>query len=261
MSFHVHLYDIPCENLNLKVIRDYLSERLPKLKIDIRGNFLRYHTKDKDLFETASKLASIRVLDLNSSFKKNKLLYGEIEYEKAALAGKSSAGVLYDGFELYSLYRSILPKSESNLKHIHIAFTDRLIGTFDEDDLRYHARAIICSMPSIISTSGIVEAPAKPREYYLKKNAHSANGYGLAKIKEEFKGEFIDYDDLRLTEVSNGYVMQALFHMLMGETFCENTGCRLFNAHWQSQMIEAQLSGSDFCKHHESMLQNMNNIL
>ncbi|KKK54618.1 hypothetical protein LCGC14_3082920, partial [marine sediment metagenome] len=43
--------------------------------------------------------------------------------------------------------------------------------------------------PSIISTTGIVEGPAKPREYYFGLMA----GLDEEKVREELKGRFIDH--------------------------------------------------------------------
>ncbi len=250
----VHLYDTRCENFNLGEIVSYLSERLPDLKIDTRCEFVRHHLKGDDLSTIASELASIKVIKPDQSFKPSTPLYGEIEYERRVLSGASGGGVLYDGFELKEIYQHLLPADECNMKHIHIAFTNRLIGTFDENDLRYHARVVICSMPSIISTTGMVEAPAKPKEFYIQKGLHSSDAHALADVKKKFKGEFIDYDDPRITEVVKGYTMQALFYLLMGEAFCKEKECRLFNAHWQKDLIRAQFSSNEFCKHHENML-------
>jgi hypothetical protein len=97
----------------------------------------------------------------------------------------------------------------------------------------------------------VVEAPAKPRDFYLKQQL----GASLLTLKEEFKGKFIDYNDLRLTEVMKGYVMQALFFHITGNPFCKNKNCRLYNAHWQEDLIQAQLtSKNDFCAQHEKIL-------
>jgi hypothetical protein len=62
------------------------------------------------------------------------------------------------------LFETMINENESNTNHIHLVFEDRLICTFSEEDWRYHARTIIAHSPSIISTRGIVEAPAKPKE-------------------------------------------------------------------------------------------------
>jgi len=77
----------------------------------------------------------------------------------------------------------------------------------------------------------------------------------LLALKEEFKGKFIDYNDPRLTEVMKGYVMQALFFHITGNPFCKNRNCRLYNAHWQEDLIQAQLtSKNDFCAQHQRLL-------
>lgn len=258
MSVFVHLYDISDKTLNTGEIKDYLVELFPKINVDIRDEFIPYHNVGHDSSNIASALASIRVANPERPFSINTPLYGEIEYEKRVLAGGASGGILYDGYELSSIYHSMLPGGECTLDHIHVVFTNRLFGTFDEDDLRYHARVSICSTPSIISATGIVEAPAKPREYYMLKKLNSNKPLVVADLKKKFVGEFIDYDDPRITEVAKGYVMQALVYLLAGEAFCENRECRLFNAHWQKEMICAQLSGNKFCRHHQTILKHLN---
>ena len=76
--------------------------------------------------------------------------------------------ILYDGFMMQRLLETMINESQSNADHIHIVFEDRLICTFSEEDWRYHARTFVAGNPSIISTTGIVEAPAKPKEWYIK---------------------------------------------------------------------------------------------
>jgi len=52
--------------------------------------------------------------------------------------------------------------------------------------------------------------------------------------------------------------MQTLFFHLTGNPFCKNKNCRLYNAHWQEDLIQAQLtSKNDFCLQHEKMLANL----
>ncbi|MCK4850357.1 MAG: hypothetical protein KAT11_03345, partial [Phycisphaerae bacterium] len=108
--------------------------------------------------------------------------------------------------------------------------------------------------PSIISTTGIVEGPAKPREYYFGLMA----GLDEEKVREELKGRFIDHGHPRLTEILKGYSMQAVFYHLFAEPFCEEPDCRLFNAHWQEQMIRAQLgTGAEFCRRHQKLVKKL----
>ena len=89
--------------------------------------------------------------------------------------------------------------------------------------------------PCIISIPGIVEAPAKPKDFYISRRGLVAAGMDRELVEEELKkkfaGRFIDHDDERMTEIAKGYVMQAFFYHLTFEPFCQDKNCRLFNAH------------------------------
>jgi hypothetical protein len=123
--------------------------------------------------------------------------------------------------------------------------------TFAEDDWRYHGRAIICGTPSIVSIPGIVEAPAKPREFY----SMQALGFqDPSSLKRQFAGRFIDYDDVRMTQAAVGYAIQVLFYFVTdGEPFCEDRDCRLFNSHWQEDLIRTQVEKPAYCRMHAQM--------
>lgn len=58
-------------------------------------------------------------------------------------------------------------------------------------------------------------------------------------LKQKFAGRYIDYDDSHITEIIKGYVLQAMFYHITGNPFCNNRNCRLFNAHWQEEVIQA----------------------
>jgi len=140
------------------------------------------------------------------------------------------------------------------LDNFHVIFTNRLTCTYDFDDYRYHGRAIICSNPSIISTTGIIEAPAKPREYYMELISNMAQGLNVDSIKKKYQGSYLEYHDERISTVIEGYVMQALFYHLTGEPFCENKNCRLFNPHWQKDLLHSQIEIGKLCEKHEKNL-------
>jgi len=252
----VLLYDEGvAEELNMKEIAEYLTEKLEKVRVEMRGSpFASRLEKDPDC---ARKLASIKVQDVNRKMALiQEPLYGEVSYEKRRMQGKTKAfGVIYDGLQLQRAFAELIPRDERSLGVAHIFFTNRLFATWDDGDKRYHLRASVYSIPSIVSTSGLIEAPARPREYYLLKQQHGTLGKDLTEVKDRFKGSFIDYGDERLTEVVKGYAMQALFYSLTGEPFCDDTGCRLYNAHWQEELIFAQLeSGYEFCRRHIRLL-------
>ncbi|MEE9151507.1 MAG: DUF6775 family putative metallopeptidase [Thermoplasmata archaeon] len=243
-------------------LKEYLENMLGNQpRIELRENFILYHLgKEEELNSIAGKLVRTKVFDVSDPKKIYDPFPVEIEHEKDSIIHpkKQISGMLYDGFRLQKSFRELLPKAESGFKHLHIVFTARSIATWDKGDGRYHARTSVYGFPSIISTSGIVEAPAKPREFYVLRKALVASGMTRELVEEElkskFKGRFIDYDDERLTEIVKGYVMQAYFYHATFEPFCEDKNCRLFNAHWQEEMIHAQLEGKDFCERHEGIL-------
>jgi hypothetical protein len=260
---NIHLYEEPStKNLKLYEIAGYLREKLGEIPVDVRKPFIRASSED-GVNVLARKLAETKVHDLTNPDARFEPLPGEIEFERKLLRDPSLriTGVLYDGFRLHLVLQGLLPKEEFSIEHVHVIFTNRLFGTFDEGDRRYHARVSIYGFPSIISTTGIVEAPAKPREFYLLKQQYAAlaGDVPLEALKEKFKGRFIDYDDERLTEVMKGYVMQAIFYHVFGDPFCGKISCRLYNSHWQEEVIESQLGAreKEFCDHHQEMLEGL----
>ncbi len=257
MSVHVYLYSPGDSAVDAEAVGGYLADLFPSFAVEVRGDFLRHMGGGGACASYATEIASARVSDPAKPFSRSKPMFGEVEYERRVLSGTPSGGVLYDGFELSCICRGMIPRSESGLRHIHVAFTDRLVGTFGLDDLRYHARVIVVSQPSLISTTGIVEAPAKPREYYLAKLVCGSDAVALARLKKQFEGQFIDYGDPRITEVAKGYALQAVFYLLSGEAFCDDPECRLFDAHWQKELIKAQLSGGKLCPRHERLVKRL----
>ena len=255
----VLLYDEgAAEKLNIEEVAEYLREKLEKVQVKVRGNpFTFWLEKSPDY---AKKLASIKIQDASRKIVPDpEPLYGEVSYEKRRIAGKTKAfGVVYDGFQLQRVFGGLIAREERSLGVVNIFFTNRLFATWEESDKRYHVRTSVYGVPSVISTTGLVEAPAKPREYYLLKQQYEMLGKDPLELKERFKVSFIDYEDERLSEVMKGYAMQALSYHLVGDPFCQDKGCRLYNAHWQEELIFAQLgSGYEFCGQHARILDSL----
>ena len=253
--------------LNLDEIAVYLREKLGKVEVNQQPSLIsdylsRFSKEEKEIKidNLAGKLSGIKVRAPGSPNPFSQPLKGEIEYEKKYLRNPLSKplGILYDGFRLQNIFYRLIPGGHLDYKHLHIIFTNQLFGTWDENDMRYHARTGIYGVPTIISTTGIVEAPAKPREFYLLRQQYSLPGKtdtAFLELKEKFKGKFIDYDDERLTEVVKGYCLQAVFFYLTGTPFCNDKNCRLYNAHWQEELITAQLEGDyELCPFHQEIL-------
>lgn len=167
-----------------------------------------------------------------------------------------TSGLLFDFIGTQKEFESL---RHSNKDACHIILTPKLFATLDEHK-NLHIRAAIFGFPSIISTSGIVEGPAKPKEFYLYKQKYAQLGIWNIeedKIKRKFKARFIDYADKRMNEVLKGYIAQSLFFYITGELFCQQKSCRLFNAHWQEDLIYSQIKLGKFCPKHKKLLKQI----
>lgn len=256
------LYDgVDVEHVNLQLIADYLGQWFNGDRIEIRSELFRYHlgvsgrTDEQFINSLAERLCAARIKDPSQRVEAGVCASGELAQErKWLLEGGGPSDMFYDGLAWQGVCLDLIGDEESSAKFLHIAFTNRLLGSWDKKDRRYHGRAGIYAMPCLISTTGIVEGPAKPREYYFRLMA----GLDEQLAKEGLEERFVDYGDRRLTELLKGYTMQAVFYHLLAEPFCEDRDCRLFNAHWQEEMIRAQLgTAAEFCAKHCKLLEGL----
>ena len=261
---HVHLYAEPSSStLNMGEVASYVKDML-QCNVDVREEFFKCFLTEDKIDYIVNEIVATKVFDPRKPFTRHEPAPIEIEFEKKVLADphKRCLGILYDGFELQPIFNELIPSRENNLEHVHIAFTNRLVCTYGENDSRYHYRAIICGYPTVVCTSGIVEAPAKPREFYFLQQYYASMGnMNLDDVKKKFEGRFIDYDDARLTEVVKGYVMQGLFYYINGNPFCTKKECRLLNAHWQEDLIESQVNNGNLCQDHLKILDDFKTII
>lgn len=234
----------------------YLARWLPWLRVEVRRGVFQHALGaacgPEALAGLAEDLCRVRVSDPRRQVaeRTRRPLKPELDYEMRLLAGaaRPAAGVAYDGLELQRLAFNVLPQAERHQRAVHVWVTERLIATWDEADRRYHARVSLYGFPSILSTEGMVQAPARERAFYV------ARRLGLGEAADP-GGQALRHEDPRTTEVAKGYAMQALFYAFTGEPFCHEAGCRLFNAHWQREMLAAQLGGTEYCPRHAQMLE------
>ena len=250
-----YLYrDSSSPDLEADSVAGYIHETLG-ISCTVRGDFLVHHGAG-DSESLARRIAATRVRNIMRPFDPMEPAYGEVQFELRLLEepSKRVPAILYDAYRYTGVMRGLLPSGERSLRVLHIAFEHRILGTFDEDG-RYYARAVVCGYPSVVSTSGIVEAPAKPEGYYRVKAQLSValGAIPFDAAKEPFKGQFIDYDDPRLTEVAKGYALQATVYHITKDAFCDDPRCRLFNAHWQSELMRAQLESGGLCPRHRKI--------
>lgn len=243
------LYNEPTvPEIQIEKIKQFITDTF-QINVEIKDNF--FESLEDTSFE---KIASARIFDLKKQFKKHIPTQEEIQIEREN-QDRSDQDVmtLYDGFELQNIIAKNISITDNTL---HIIFTNKITATFDESDFRYHARALINSNPTIISTTGIIEAPAKPKQYYLDLMTNFSEEK-IEEIKEKYKGEFLEYHDSRLSDIIEGYALQAIMYYATGDAFCENKDCRLFNAHWQKDLFYSQLENKKLCYKHEEKLKEI----
>jgi hypothetical protein len=232
----------------LKEVSANLHELLPLVDLDIRP--LTFDSKN--LLDGTHKDGAINHASCTIGTDGGNSNLGESKDSSKYSCPKIA---IIDGFYLQRIYSRIIDKKESQLNHIHIVFDDILVCTYDENDKRYHARPIICGSPSVISIPSIIEGPAKPKGYYFKQMMKDLLCISSKEIENEFAGTFVTYDDPRLMQVTTGYAIQAIFFFLNnGNPFCSQYPCRLFNSHWQEELIYTQVINPVLCKEHLRLL-------
>jgi len=278
---NIHIYRNQANNLDFNVIVPELQKYFPNIPIDVRHPFL--YNIDNVL---AERLVSIRISDIkrhfseqprvkfqgisdqNIVYERNMKHLIDVSNSSSSITGRRCKElILYDGFMMQRLFETMINENEANSDHVHIVFEDRLICTFSEEDWRYHARTILGGSPSIISTTGIIEAPAKPKEWYIKQMQVAA--YDVASDGDENdkisssneKEKYLDYGDCRINFAAVGYALQALFFFITeGNPFCNDINCRLYNAHRQEEVIHSQIQSKKLCNEHAELLHKFNTI-
>lgn len=187
----------------------------------------------------AQALAGLRVKSLSERMEPDSQdtpFPAEVAFEERFLLKPQEKpyGIPYEANLLQRKLRPLLAQAGlSRLLSPPIILLPDLLATFDTSDKRYHLRMNVLGHPSLVSIPGIVLAPAKPRPYYLMKQA----GIDPAYLETAFKEAFIGHKDPRTPRIISGLILQALFYTRTGEAFCQNAFCSLFNAHWHHELI------------------------
>ena len=262
----IFLYDEPAvQEIQISNLKNFLLETF---HVDVKIKECVFHNLDR---KTIEKISGCRIFDHKMPFKEHLPNKQEIDFEKnvcedTKLMEKTTMVenseriedvVMYDGFEVQNIIYDIITENDSDSNNLHIVFTNKLICTYDTTDNRYHGRAVICSNPAIISTAGMIEAPAKPREYYFEAMKCKMQGLDIQNVKKNYDGEFLDYHDKRLSKIAEGYLLQAIFYYMTGDAFCDSLDCRLNNAHWQKDLLYSQLKIGKLCNKHQALLDKL----
>ncbi|MGQ9729823.1 MAG: DUF6775 family putative metallopeptidase [Candidatus Zipacnadales bacterium] len=264
-----------CQALNIDQLTSEL-EHLAGVEAEIRTEFVDYWIRQvnavpeaqlsrtgRDLHARhpealACALVKARIINPLVRWQPSReVLPAELAAEKKALQpGHTSVGILYDGGQIQALMAELLPTSE--LQACHIILTERLLGTFAAEDGRWHARTSIYGEPNLISTSGLLQAPVRPKEYYQLQGLAAVRAVPReiveAQLQVKLRDRMLVPNDDRLTAIVVGLTLQAIAFYLSGQAFCENPTCRLFNAHRQEELLRAHYSKeAHLCATHQAL--------
>jgi hypothetical protein len=235
-----------------------------KLAVDIKDIFgieseymgyIFQNISEKDKKALAFEIAKTRVKNIYKEEETNPIPM-EVTYEERKIDGKAGYGVIYDGFMLSGILMKFFPFKVG--KEIRVLITDRLIATFDTD-MRYHLRTCVLSGGwNLLSTNGLIHAPARPREFYFAKKflGEKMDEVASKEIETLLGNRFLRENDPRLHDAVISLVLQAFFYSQFGEGFCSEKNCRLFNPHWQEEVITALVQNGEMglCDRHKRML-------
>ncbi len=223
--------DEPSKSLDISQISKFLNSF--NINTKIRENL--YDPGDTDF---SNYLETIKIKDIEIPLDKR---HSE---ETLTIPGNNPGEVrenFFDGLWLQRKLTSILSlKYPGELRDdsLHIVLTGKLFGTFGKR--RYHARVLLAGEPCLLSTSGVVEAPARPREYYFAKAKYMSEGMDISELDEVFKERFVEYDSPKLTDILCSYILQLARYRYTGEPFCDSDKCCLHNSHWQEEVLNLQ---------------------
>lgn len=252
---HARLYDNSVvDNLNLDEVADHLRDKGIFDEVEVREAFPENYGEEID--EIAKRIAETRVVNLEVPEMEFEPDGNDIEFERKFLTGEISGltGALYDGFRLSKIFTDLIREGERSESYMHVVFSDRFFATWKPATQRYHARVSVYGFPSIVSTSGIVDAPARPFGSYrfaVTDDVEVVEGSGKA------QGDFVDYNDERLTDIMKGYAMQCVFYHLHLGPFCDEKDCALYNPHLQKNILRSKLSEPEFCDEHRRVLEEL----
>jgi len=258
----LHLFDgTGSAATGVDALASFAGSLLARTRVESHGDFVEYclercrpDSREDVADEISLEMAAARVTGPAGSRATAAPPAHVVAYERRMLSRKPPrpVGVMYDGLGFCSAYASLRERAGVAPEEPVIVLTDQLFGTLDEGDVNYHARVAVFADPCLISTAGLVQAPARPRDHYIGRQL------GLDGAGRDAEGRWLVPGDPRTTEMLKGYVAQALFYFLTGEPFCGERGCRLFNSHWQEELLASQLEGgSDFCVRHERFLSEL----
>jgi len=255
----IYLYDEPnAAGLDIEEIGGLLTSEFRPTEVLTRSDFITHHFRR---FSSAERQALeqelLKQLEAARSLDPGRLCRADgTPYD-----GDDDEELVFDSAHLQAVMRLLVPEEESTADQVHLVFTEHLLATRREDEARMYLHVVALGEPGLISTSGLVEALPRPREYQFRRAQIAMLGLGrdaLEDLTEDFADVTFGYGDPRINEVCKGYTLMVCFYRAFGEAFCADPECRLFAARTQEQLIAAQCGPhAGLCAHHRQLLDSL----
>lgn len=255
----IYLYDEPdAAGLDIEEIGGFVAAQFPSVEVQPRADFVTHQFRRF----TPQQRAELE-REMLKQFERAQVSDLEAIVGGGTVGAYQSEdlGLVFDATAYQTILRLLIEETEAGPDHVHLVFTENLIGSWREEKTLFQLQPICLGDPAILSTTGLVEAPAKPREYEYRRAQLAMFGMdteALEDLAEDFASCTLGYGDPRLNEVCKGYALMACMHRMFGEAFCEDPNCRLFNARTQQEMMAAQCGPkAGLCERHQEMLQRV----
>ncbi len=251
------VYDAPdAMGLDVRVVARHLGDLLPQAEVETRTDFFTWHLGQFDpeqvevlTDEVAARLEEREVHNLVAPARRDEL--------EPVTPESRDLGVVYVADQLQDVMRVLLKHEERGPSFLHLAYITQCLGHWEAGEVYLRLQIIQHGEPTIISTTGFVEAPALPREYAFRR-AHLLS-FGMEEAAEElderFAGAALVHGDARIDRVAAGYALQAVFRQMFGEVACDTPTCPLHPAATHDELARAHLDeDSRLCDRHARML-------
>jgi|LSQX01.3.fsa_nt_gb hypothetical protein len=256
----IYIYDdADSEGLDIDYLAGFLASHLPRLRIAVRTDFITHHlsrftAEERNTLETE--------LSRQLTGAKATRLLSEVSDPFPSEPPEIDLDATYLVRPLQAALRLLIPEAEANLGHLHILINSNLLAEFDpENGLQSGVAAL--GNPSIVSTSGLIEVPRRPREYNFRRVQYvmlGAEDY-LDDLAQQFADQTAGYGDPRINELIKGYLLMAVVYRATGDGPCAEPTCPLFAAHTQAELFQAQAGpDSHLCAHHAALLEAIGGI-
>lgn len=253
----IYIYDAPeAIGLNIGVVAQYLADLVPEAEVESRTDFFTYHLGKFE--ESQVNVLTEQIVARLDEREVSNLVHPDLrDGTEPVTPEERDLGVVYLGERLQEVMRPVLSQEERTERHLHIVCISQCIGHFEAGAPLLVLQTIQHGQPTIISTTGLVEAPELPREYTFRRAQLLALGVdeGVEELDEKFAGATLHHGDSRITRVAVGHALHALFRRLFGEQGCDVPTCPLHRARTHDALYEAHLSAeSGLCDRHTRML-------